>query len=221
MNKNKHQRGLSPDAVRQKILEFLRAKRGKARSLASVAAPVTEIKKGLKPLGISQNEAVVNLDFLVQHGWVLEEIERRTYRSARGFDIPSEKRTYKLSDLGISHFEGISPFSRSGRFAGINVQTIGGVTVLGNHNVVRAEFLETFRQLQRLEDAMKMSSAISEEQKLIAKAEIETIKDQLAKPVPDPNIVRTAMEGIAFLASIPGLVDLFHIVQRAVSGLLK
>ena len=221
MNKNKHQQEFSPNEVRQKLLEFLYAKRGKARSLASVAATVTEIKKDLKPLGISQNEVVVNLDFLVQHGWVLEEIVRRTYKSPRGFDIPSEKRTYKLSDLGISHFEGASPFSRTGRFAGINVQTIGGVTVLGDHNVVRAEFLDVFRQLQRLEDAMKMSSAIGEEEKLIAKADIETIKDQLAKPVPDPKIVRTAMESIMFLASIPGIMDLIHMVQQGVAGLLK
>lgn len=68
---------------------------------------------------------------------------------------------------------------------------------------------------------MKMSSAIGEEQKLIAKADIETIKDQLAKPVPDPNIVRTAMNGIMFLASIPGIMDLYHQVQQAVASLMK
>lgn len=52
-----------------------------------MAGTVTEIKKGLKPRGMSQNEVVVNLDFLVQHGWVLvlEEIERRTYKGPRGF----------------------------------------------------------------------------------------------------------------------------------------
>src|SRR5438309_460916 len=102
----KQKQAFSSDEVRERILEFLYSKRRKARSLASVAATITEVKRGLKPLGISQNEVITNLDFLVQHRWVLEEVQKRTYKSPKGFELPSEKRTYKLSDLGINHFEG-------------------------------------------------------------------------------------------------------------------
>ena len=64
-----------------------------------MAGTVTEIKKGLKPRGMSQNEVVVNLDFLVQHGWVLEEIERRTYKGPARFLIvlPRSGRTNFLT----------------------------------------------------------------------------------------------------------------------------
>ncbi len=217
----KQQQTFSPDEVRERILEFLYSKRKKAKSLASVAATITEVKRGLKPLGISQNEVITNLDFLVQHRWVLEEVQKRTYKSPKGFELPSEKRTYRLSDLGINHFEGASRFGTTGRFAGINVHTIGGVTILGDNNVVRAEFMGIFRQLERLEDAMKMSSGVTEEQKLNAKADIETIKDQLAKPVPDRNIIRTALDGISFLGSIPGIIELYRIVHDGIAPLLK
>lgn len=63
------QKQLTNDEVRAKILEFLSSVRKKARSLVSVSTTITEIKKGLKSFGISQNEVVTNLDFLLQHGW--------------------------------------------------------------------------------------------------------------------------------------------------------
>jgi len=217
----KQQRQLTNDEVRQKILEFLLSVRKKARSLVSVSATITEIKRGLKPSGISQNEVVTNLDFLVQHGWVIEEVEKRTFKSPRGFEFPSGKRKYKLSELGINHFEGASMFSKMSRFAGINIQNIHGIIILGDHNIVRTEFIDIFKKLEQLENGMKMSSSITEEQKLITQADIQTIKDQLSKPVPDKNIIRRAMEGIFFLGSIPGLIELYQMVKVAIEGFLK
>ncbi len=189
---------LSNDEIRRRILEFLNTIRKKARSLASMSVTITIIKRGLKPFGISQNEVVTNLDFLVKNDWVQEDIIKRVYKTPKGFEVPSEKRCYRLSDLGIKYFEGASSFDSSKNFLGINITNIQGVTVIGSNNVVRAEFIDTFRKLDQLENEMKLSEKLTDEQKLSAFSDIQTIKDQLSKPIPDKNIIRRAMGTISF-----------------------
>lgn len=217
----KPQAQFTNDEIRQKILEFLFLVRNRARSLTSVGATVAEIKRGLKTQGVGQSEVVTNLDFLVQHGWVIEEVEKRIFKSQRGFEFPSEKRKYKLSELGINYFEGSSPFSTMSKYAGINISNISGVVVLGNNNVVRNEFVDIFKKLDQMEGAMKMSGDITEEQKLATQADIQTIKDQLSKSIPDKGIIQKAMDGISFLGSIPGVIVLFNTVKTAIETLLK
>lgn len=212
---------LTNDEIRQRILEFLFSVRKRARSLTSVSATIAEIKRALKLVGISQNEVVTNLDFLLQHGWILEEIEKRTFKSQRGFEFPSEKRKYKLSELGINHFEGTSVFTTMSRYAGINISNISGVVILGDNNVVRNEFIDVFKKFDQLESSMKMSSNITEEQKLATQADIQTIKDQLSKAIPDKGILQKAMEGISFLGSVPGVMELFNIAKTNIEALLS
>ncbi len=210
---------VSDDQVRQKILEFLYLMRKKARSLSSVAVSISEIKKGLKGAGIGQSQVVTNLDYLIQHEWVIEEIEKRVFKSPKGFDLPSEKRSYKLSPLGINHFEGTSKFSNISRFSGINIHNINGITIVGNNNVVREAFVDIYRKLDQLETSMKLSGSISEEQKLSSQVDIQAIKDQLTKPLPDKTIIKQAMDGISFLGSIPGVKELFDMVRTAIGSL--
>ena len=198
------------DEIRKKILEFLDQKRKKARSLSSIQATVTDIKTGLKSFGISQGEVVINLDYLVQNNWVKEEKEKKTFTTPRGFSIPSESRHYRLSDSGIKFIEGGSVFDNSSSFSGINITNIGGVTAVGNNNVVRNEYFDVFQTLDRLENGVKISEKITDEQKLNAISDIRTIKDQLSKPTPNKDIIKDAMNALMFFSSIPGLVDLFN-----------
>jgi len=172
-------------------------------------------------LGINQNEIVRNLDFLVQNGWVIEVIEKRTFKSQKGFEFPSEKRLYKLSDLGINYFEGLSRFTTTSRFAGININNVSGVVILGDNNIVRAEYLDLFKKLEKLENAVKLSNQLTTEDKLDVQADIQVIKDQLVKNLPNKNIIQRAIEDISFLGSIPGVMELFKMVSNVISNLFK
>jgi DNA-binding transcriptional ArsR family regulator len=216
----KKQSNFTSDEVRKKILEFLDQRRKKARSINSIQATVTDIKKGLKALDISQSEVVTNLDYLLQNDWVKEEIDRRTFKSAKGFEFLSETRRYRLSDAGIRYIEGESAFDKSNRFTGINITNLGGVTVVGNNNVVRNEYLEVFKLLDQLENEVKLSDKVSDEQKLGAVSDIRTIKEQLSKPIPGKEIIKGAIDGLMFLASIPGLIDLFHKAQLLIGKII-
>lgn len=211
---------LTNDEIRRKILEFLDLKRKRARSLKSVMATVTDIKTGLKEFGITQSEVVTNLDYLVQNGWIKEEIESRTFKSAKGFEFPSETRRYRLSDVGVKYIEGDSVFDRSNSFSGINITNLGGVTVVGNNNAVRNEYLEIFRVLDQLENEVKLTDKIDDQKKLEAVSDIRTIKNQFSKPKPDINVLKAAISSIAFLGSIDGLINLYQKVEQFVSNLI-
>ncbi len=211
---------LSSDEIRQKILEYLNKVREKARSLSSISAKITDIKKALKTYGISQNEVVINLDHLVQNGWVTENIEKKSYITPKGFEVPSEKRTYKLSDLGLKHFEGSSIFDGFQSYAGINISNINGVIVVGSNNVVRAEFADLYKKLDQLDSSMKISDQLNDEQKLSIHSDIETIKEQLSKTTPDKSILQRSLRGLVVLSSIPGLVNLFDLVKTGLETLL-
>ena len=209
------------EQVREEILKFLYSVRNKARSLSSIATTVTKIKKALKNLNINQNQVVKNLDFLVQNGWVIEIIEKRTFKSKKGFEFPSEKRLYKLSDAGINYFEGPSRFTTTSRFAGINISNVSGIVILGDNNIVRSEYVDLFKKLEQLENAVKINNQLNTEEKLSVQADIQVIKDQLIKTNPDKNIIQRAKESISFLGSIPGVMELFKIVSNAISNLFK
>src|SRR5260370_7331564 len=91
------------DAARDAILRHLYSVHGKARSPKSAGLKISELGKALKPLKLQ--EVGSNLDYLVQKGWVREEIEKRMFTTPRGTTQQAEKRSYKLSDLAIAHFK--------------------------------------------------------------------------------------------------------------------
>lgn len=210
----------TPDELRQKILAYLGACRKKARGLDSLMASSSDIKKAMAREGISQNETVQNLDYLVQHGWVDEKIIKRPYKTPKGFEVPNEKHLFGLSEVGLKYTEGESEFDRTSVYSGINITNIGGVTVVGSNNVVRNEFVDVLWAFNQLEGAVKMSDKLSEEQKLDVQSDIQTIKNQLSKSKPDKSIVQKAMEGISFVGSLPGVVEVFNAASQAAQRIL-
>ena len=218
--KKKEVKVFTPDEIRQKILAFLGMCRKKARGLDSLMASSSDIKKAMAKESISQNDTVQNLDYLVQHGWVDEKIIKRPYKTPRGFEVPNEKHLFGLSEIGLKYSEGESEFDRTSIYSGINITNIGGVSVVGSNNVVRNEFIDILRAFNQLEGALKMSDKLSEDKKLDAQADIQTIKNQLSKAQPDKSIIQKAMDSISFVGSLPGAVEVFNVATQAVRRIL-
>lgn len=207
------------DEIRQKILVFLSDCRKKARGLDSLMASSSEIKKAMAKFTISQNDTIRNLDYLVQHGWIDEKITKRPYTTPRGIEIPNEKHLFGLSAIGIKYNEGESEFDRTSVFSGINITNIGGVTVVGNNNVVRNEFVDILRAFNQLEGVVKISDKLSEEQKLNVQADIQTIKNQLSKTTPSKDILQKAMDGISFIGALPGFAEVLKTASEMIHKL--
>jgi len=215
--------GMTNDEIRKIILEYLYGVHGKARSLKSARVSIGRLKRDLKRFGLKEREIVSNLDYLIQSGWVAVEVEETEFKTPRGFIKKQIKQYYKISDSGINYFEGSSEFQRvSKSFSGINITNIQGLTIVGDQNVVvNTQYLDLYRKLSLLSEAVRGSAQLTDRKKLEYVAEIETIKDQLAKPLPDKSIIRLAWEKLKPLAKVAGIITFFKQVAEAIGGLLS
>jgi len=213
---------MTDDEIRKAILEYLYRVHREARSLKKARVSMKELKRHFRMMGLKEQEIVRNLDYLIQSGWVIIEKEETEFKTPRGFVKKQVKPYYKISDLGINYFAGPSEFQRvSKSFSGINITNVQGVTVIGEQNVVvNTQFLDLYRRLSLLSEAVRNSTQLSDKEKLEYVAEIETIKDQLAKPSPDKNILKLAWDKLKPLAMVSGIVSFFKQVAELIGGLL-
>ncbi|MEM4521408.1 MAG: hypothetical protein QXF23_06785 [Candidatus Bathyarchaeia archaeon] len=213
---------MTDDEIRKAILEYLYRVHREARSLKKARVSMKELKRHFRMRGLKEQEIVRNLDYLIQSGWVIIEKEETEFKTPRGFVKKQVKPYYKISDLGINYFAGPSEFQRvSKSFSGINITNVQGVTVIGEQNVVvNTQFLDLYRRLSLLSEAVRNSTQLSDKEKLEYVAEIETIKDQLAKPSPDKNILKLAWDKLKPLATVSGIVSFFKQVAELIGGLL-
>lgn len=207
------------DEICEIILKFFYNVHKNARSLKKARLKISAVKKALKREGLTEREIVSNLDYLIQTNWVKKEVESRQVRTSRGtINVPIEH--YKISDKGIDHFEGISRFQRLHEPAGINITNIQGVTIVGDRNIVNAQFADLYRSLGLLSEEILKSDKLSDEDKLNYTAEIDTIKSQLSKTVPDKSIVAKAWEKLKPLATVAGVASFFEKVLTLIKTLL-
>src|SRR6267142_2028541 len=159
------------DIARDFILRHLYLVHERARSPKTAGLKITDLARALKPKGLKLQEVASNLDYLVQKGWVREVIEKRMFTTPRGTTQQAEKRSYKISDLGIDHLEAASMYQRPSTPSQINVTNIRGVTVVGDGNVVNTTFADVSRALSDTKQAILAEPQISEDLRL------ETISD--------------------------------------------
>jgi hypothetical protein len=207
------------DRARNDLLEYLYHKFTKARSRKSQTATVGEIKKGLKPKGYKENDIMQALTFLIDRGWVTEQKETRQITLKWG-PKTVEKVRYRITDTGVEHFEGQSSFESSDRYRGINITNIHGITVVGQHNVVQTKFSGLYEALDSLGEQVRSNGQISDQEKLVYQADIDTIKTQLAKPEPKREIIKAVWESLSKLATIGGVVGMFQKVAELIRPIL-
>jgi hypothetical protein len=210
------------DEVRKAILEFLYETHEKARSRKSNRALVSELKRELKKSGFKEQEIVSELDYLIEAGWVKVEADEYEFTTPGGFVKKQRKEYYKISDAGINYFKGPSEFQRIEKsVSGINITNIQGVTVIGDNNlVVNKQYLDLFRHLSILSEVVRTSDELTDEEKLNYVKDIETIKDQLAKPSPNKSIIKLAWEKLKPLATVSGIVTFFKYVADLIGVLV-
>ena len=176
----------------------------RSRALNPGRRKISEIKASLKTRGFTQQELARNLDYLVQTGWIVREEEHYPVMGGAR-PVMATQPYFKISHKGIDHIQGPSKFQKIERYEGINVRAIGSVVVVGGNNVVNASYANLYGTLSILGESVKASDKLTEEQKLNALAEIETIKNQLVKSSPDRTIIQRAWEGLKAVATLEGV----------------
>lgn len=215
--------GLNPyDEKRDKILRFLYERHRSTRGIHKIPIGIRELQSEMKKrYGMSQADVSSNLDYLIQAGWVREEIKDRTFKTTRGMEVSREQVKYKISDVGINHLEAGTIFTKPQSTKQINITNIQGVTILGDGNVVNTEFTDVSRALDSLDRAIAESAELDNVQKLDAAGDLSTIRTQIAKRHPDKNIIRAAWESLQTIATVSSVADAVQKVGALLSQILR
>jgi hypothetical protein len=209
------------DATRDAILRQLYVTHEKARSPKTSGLRIMELAQALKPAGLKLQEVASNLDYLVQKGWAREIIEKRSFTTPRGTTQEAEKRTYKISDLGIDHLEAASLYRRPSLSPHINISNIRGVTVVGDGNVVNTTFTDLSRVLSDVRDAILSEPQLSEDSRLDLIADVDSLQAQLQKPSPNKTVVQKLWSGIERAAAVGGVIEFVLKASELIEPLLK
>lgn len=202
---------LSPDLIREKILEALFRIHNKARGKSSLLVGIRdlsqEVKKDLPK--VKENEVFSNTRFLIENGFVKEEAVENYFASKNyGNSKPSYK--YCLTKEGLAYFEHGSKFDKSSVFAGIgDITGNGNIVIIGNQNsatsIANTRFVDGHRFAEELRRRVNALGELSDEEKVSIQSDLETIKSQLAKQNPDKGILQKAKYNLSFLADFAAL----------------
>ena len=173
------------------------------------AIKISSMRKDLKELyGLTQQQVISNLTYLIDRGWVNVSSVEKTVQ-VKGGTIPSIVTWYEISAKGIDKIDGETEFNAVERYPGINITATGtNVITLGDGNVVNAAFRQLHEQLDVLKGATIQSDDLQESDKLEIAADIESIKDQLAKSKPNKTAIRQLWSGLKAMATAGDLVQL-------------
>ncbi len=204
------------DIIKQAILDALFENAQKAKGPRAIPLGIRDLSSVVKAkVGAKTQETSLNLQSLIKSGYVDEKEIQNTFAAAKFNSKPSVK--YELSRDGMSLFDKGSRFDRADRNAGINISAVGSTVVVGNQNVVknivREEYREGYLKLEELGKRINSLSEVSDDRKVEAQADIETIKNQLAKKAPDKGIVGTSLKGLAFAADIAAVAPYLHAAE--------
>ena len=219
-------RGLDPssnrqDVVRDAILRFLYRVHQSARGPKGVGLGVREIQAELRQSGgYKQSEIVANLDYLVQKEWVRLDITERKFQAPGGTLQSSEKRTYKISHLGIDRLERASIYRRKVSETDVNITNINGVTVVGNGNVVNSEFTELDHVLDEMKAGIAECGEMDDSRRLETIADVNTLQSQLQKPRPNLAVIKEVWRALEVSLTATGFVELVSRAARLLAPLI-
>lgn len=188
------------DTTRQQMLQYFYDRNETAtseRRKRGSQVKISDVKRELKAKhGLTQAQVMSQLTYLISSGWVKKVTEERTYTTPRGTQQPSVKEWYTITDKGIDKIEGgSSEFMRESPYANVNITAVNSAVQLGDGNVVRESFVGLAKDLGQDRRAVEESD-LTEDDKISAIAEIETINSQLAKPEPNKPIIKIASDSL-------------------------
>lgn len=215
------------DKIRDLILRFMYKKHAEADhpNLACIYSPKVlgngDEEDQLD--GYSEAEIVSNFSYLIQAGYVTHKTKAYSHegyaRNAKGkkVTVKGTQDIYFINSRGVDFIEGGSTFQRKNSLRGtFNITNINGITIIGNDNVVQNQYTSLYSALEDLNQQSISSESLTNEQKLSVKADIDTIKAQLAKVRPNTTVLQTIWGGLNFLSTIPGLIDLYDKVEKLI-----
>lgn len=201
------------DLVRDRILRFLFERR-KRRPLGY---KTTEIERELKALDIKAGEVRGNLPYLLDNDWVVREDRERTFRAPGGTMQNATETKYRISARGIDLVNNAnSPYSQNrGQYAGVHIENVSGMVILGDNNVVSAKAVDIVRPLDNLAAAVEQCDELGENERYSYSADLGVLRAALVRPEPNKTVIKTIVDSLAPLAHIATIASLVTTLVEA------
>ena len=191
---------------------------------ASEGNKISVVQRAIREaLGYKRQVVNEHVNYLAGYGYI--DIESSTVKAPAkgggGTMRESITKTYRISSKGDDFIRGKSMFSPKDKYPGINISAVGSAVVLGDGNVVNVQHHELHQELSRLGQIVSDSKELSDAQKLDLCADVETIKDQLAKVSPDKGTLSRAWRAIENGVTGAALVDYVARVAPMIGALIS
>jgi hypothetical protein len=214
------------DEIRQKLLRYFYDRNQNATSRfgkKGSAVKIGDAKRELKAkYGLTQQQVMSNLTYLLDRQWVKELKSEKQVQTRAGTTIPSVSHWYEIAAQGIERIEGDSEFKPKEKYPGINVTASGqNVITLGDGNVVNVSYSELHQEREKLKEAITATDNLTDAQKLDVAVDIESIKDQLAKPKPNRQVIAHLWRGIETVVTAGHFTELVMKVSSLIAPLLS
>ncbi len=193
------------DEIRSLMLLYFHERNQNATSIKGKkgsAVKISVLKSELKQQhGLSQQEVIRNLNYLINQKWVEEQSIEKRFPTQSGSVVPSTTFYYQITAAGTDKIEGPSEFTMP-KFHDIKIEAAGqNIITLGDGNQINATFKDLGQALLDLRKTI-IESSTEDTEKLVFVANIESLQTQLATPRPNKGIIRAAWEVVQRASAI-------------------
>lgn len=223
---------MSDQEVRKAVLEVMNKQRKSARQEHEIRMQLFQIESELRKAGFQIDEKQVNqaVDYLTSAKMIKQAKETKTVKMAVSSSFsrfrPSNssfKHTdfyYTLNHRAIDELEGETEYSKKpfAPLQNVTVNTTNAPVIFGSNNIV-SNHVQLFSQLDELQQKISDSKKLSVEDRQDAASDIESVKQQLAKPNPNHSVINTLWAGIGKAADLAGASSLAIEIAKGISAL--
>lgn len=219
--------------IRRAVLEAMNTQRKNSRHEHEIRMHVSQIERGVRKAGlkVSEKQVMEAVDYLKETGMLKRTQETKTVKMAsygRSSRLSSGNTSfkhtnywYKLTAKAIDSLEGETEYSSKPfvPLQNIQITTSNAPVIFGSNNQVNNN-VTIFNQLDELEQVISESTDISVEDRQDVVSDIESLKQQLAKPNPNKTIIELLWQNIGRAADLAGAATLAVTIAKGIATLI-
>lgn len=217
------------DQIRHDILVYLNDVRKKAKNEHMAKETHSQIKRGLRDKGYTDEEVSGEIMYLYNKGQIKKEVKVSysrglySHASRKAEKIKLETVQYYISDTGRDYLEGSSKFQKNYDFSRTVINNYAGAVAVGVYPqaIVFEPHLEIYSALDILQKSVSQSPDLDEKNKAEYALDIETIKKQISKEKPNKNVIKEVWGGLQGIATLSGLHDLYEKASQLLGPFLS
>jgi hypothetical protein len=219
--------------IRRAVLEVMNNQLKEARHEHEVRMHISQIEHALDDAGYQvEDEQVMQAVHYLKEARMLKRTQESKMIKTGGLRRGSSRNTigtgsfkhtdywYTLTQKAIDELEGETEYSKKpfAPLQNIQINTSNAPVIVGSNNNV-SNNVTVFNQLEQLAQTITESEDISVEDRQDAANDIESLKQQLAKPNPNQTVVELLWKNIARVADIAGAGALAVEVVKGIAAI--